>query len=235
MSPRHHCQTLGFGYLRSLVKNDSIPRASVANSRFAALPGSPSLPCARIWTSHFRISGHPAFACFPALQNRSRHSHYTLRIHRQIAEGSQSRRPPSQQILGPQFSPWWSFLRLPFRCSRGTYQSPRGLVFRRCFALYRTTTWAAALSGGTGCPKHWLFITFIFTYYEIFLFPFPSPRFSFFFFFLSDFLCLAVCASRIRGVGLRFRSPLLRLGFFPANNKVILLIVPVVLWISVSR
>ena len=70
----------------------------------------------------------------------SRHSHYTLCINRQVAQGPQSRRLPSQQILGPQFSPWWSFLRLPLRCTRGTYQSPRGLVFGRCFALYRSTT-----------------------------------------------------------------------------------------------
>ena len=44
------------------------------------------------------------------------------------------------QASRPKFSPWWSFLRLPLRCSRGTYQSSRGLVFGRCFALHRTTT-----------------------------------------------------------------------------------------------
>ena len=87
------------------------------------------------------------------------------------------------QASRPKFSPWWSFLRLPLRCSRGTYQSSRGLVFGRCFALHRTTTWAAALSGETDCPEHWLFITFIFNYYKLFLSPFPSPRFFFFFSF----------------------------------------------------
>ena len=40
-------------------------------------------------------------------------------------------------------------------------------------------------------------------------------------------------ASRIRGVGLRFRSPLLRLGFLRQTIKSFLVIVPVVLCISV--
>ena len=222
----------GVWYLHLLVKNNSIPRASVPHSHFAALPWSPSLVPACIWTSHFRIPSLPAFACFPALQKRSRHSHYTLYIHRQIAEGSQSRRLPSQQILGPQFSPWWSFLRLLLRCSCGTYQSPRGLVFGRCFALYRTTTWAAALSGETDCLKHWQFRTFIFNYYNIFLSLFPSHLFVFFSFrfSLSGGLGEAHQGGR---PSVLLPPPRCGLAFFRQTIKSFLLIVPVVLWIGV--
>ena len=81
VSQRHHCQTVGFGYLHSLVKNYSISRASVAHSCYAAITGSPSLPRASTWTSYFRIPGHPVFACIPASQKWSRHSNYTLSIH----------------------------------------------------------------------------------------------------------------------------------------------------------
>ena len=218
MQPRHRCQTVGFGICICWSKTIQF------RERQFLIPILQLSHGHRLWSLHAyerHILEFPVSQPSPAfLHYRKDHDipirHY---IHRQIAEGSQSRRLPSQQILGSQFSPWWSFLRLLLRCSCGTYQSPRGLVFGRCFALYRTTTWAAALSGETDCLKHWQFRTFIFNYYNIFLSLFPSHIFVFFSFRFS--LSGGLGEAHQGGRPSVLLPPPLWLGFFPANNKVI--------------
>ena len=197
MSPRHRCQTVGFGYLRSLVKKIQFRERQLLIPVLRLSQGHPLCP---VHSYERHILEFPVTQPSPAFLHYRKghatpntHSAFTDKLRKVLSHAGF----PANKFSGHSFRRGGASY--AFRCGAPVELiSLQGrLVFGRCFALYRTTTWAATLSGETDCPKHWLFITFIFNYYKLFLSLFPSPRFSFF--FLSDFLCLAVWESRIKG------------------------------------